>query len=360
VVHAVEGIGGDFVGEYLGSDAEDQQPPRDRVFVIHGRDERAKEAVFTLLRALDLKPTEWSTAVSWAGGGAPMIRDVLQAGFSRCWAVVALFTPDDLGELRWMLRDHQKDGPHETSQTGQARQNVVFETGAALAIRPERTVLVEFGHTRPLSDLAGYHWVRIGESAEWRQDLAERLRQTGAEVETTGKEWRTAGDFTANIRQRATWWNGAQSNRGYQYLLDRVELLQAHALYHEISEFQVCYAALSAAQQNIELNFWASAIKGIEQAAPLFTEFVADDANYKHPRVRAAGILQSLPLKQTESFIARALEYDSIDDTGRQLLEAVRARRLLEFIKERLTVEDRNELIPCIRDLPKADRLRLT
>jgi predicted nucleotide-binding protein len=348
------------MGEHLGGDAEDQQPPRDRVFVIHGRDESAKAALFALLRALDLKPTEWSTAVSWAGGGAPMIRDVLRAGFSHCWAVVALFTPDDLGELRWMLRDHQQDGPHETSQTGQARQNVVFETGAALAIRPERTVLVEFGHTRPLSDLAGYQWVRIGESAEWRQDLAERLRQSGAEVETTGKEWRSAGDFTGSIRRRATWWNGTQSNRGYQYLLDRVELRQAHALCHELSEFEICYAALSAAQQSIDLNFWASAIIGAEQAAPLFTEFVSDDANYQRPRVRAAGILQSLPLKQTEAFIARALEYDSIDDTGRQLLEAVRARRLLDFIEEQLTTDDRDELIPYIRDLPKADRLRLT
>jgi hypothetical protein len=219
---------------------------------------------------------------------------------------------------------------------------------------------VEFGHTRPFSDLAGYQWVRIGESAEWRQDLAERLRQCGAEIETTGKEWRTAGDFAACIRQRAAWWNGTQSNRGYQYLLDRVELLQAHALCPELSEFEICYAALSAAQQNTELNYWASAIMGAGQAPPLFTEFVADDANYRRPRVRAAGMLQSLPLKQSERFIAKALEYDGIDDTGRELLKAVRERRLLEFIDEQLSMDDRNELIPAVRDLPKADRLRLT
>jgi hypothetical protein len=56
-------------------------------------------------------------------------------------------------------------------------------------------VLVEFGHVRPFSDVAGRHVVRLDNSAERRKDLAQALNNAGCDVDTTGTDWLTAGDL---------------------------------------------------------------------------------------------------------------------------------------------------------------------
>src|SRR5437016_10589538 len=37
--------------------------PRDQVFVVHGRDTRLRDELYTFLRALGLNPIEWSQAI---------------------------------------------------------------------------------------------------------------------------------------------------------------------------------------------------------------------------------------------------------------------------------------------------------
>ena len=44
-----------------------------KVFVVHGRDFRARDALFELLRALDLSPIEWGDAVALTGKAAPYV-----------------------------------------------------------------------------------------------------------------------------------------------------------------------------------------------------------------------------------------------------------------------------------------------
>jgi hypothetical protein len=66
----------------------------------------------------------------------------------------------------------------------------------AMAWDEKRTVLVELGNCRPFSDIGGRHLLRLNNTTQRRQELAERLQTAGASATTTGTEWHTAGDFS--------------------------------------------------------------------------------------------------------------------------------------------------------------------
>lgn len=167
------------------------------VFVVHGRDRSARDALFTFLRSLGLKPLEWQQVIDLSGSAAPYVGDLLQAAFEAAQAVVVLLTPDDLAVLREDLRSG--DDPHyESSLTGQARPNVLFEAGMAFGRNPTQTVLVEIGRLRPFSDIGGRHVIRLDGSVVRRQELALRLASAGCQVDMTGSDWHTVGDFTAD------------------------------------------------------------------------------------------------------------------------------------------------------------------
>ena len=83
------------------------------VFVVHGRNPVARDALFEFLRAIDLHPLEWSEAVRATGGASPYIAEILDTAFSRAQAVVVLLTPDDDARLRQQLWE-ASESPHET------------------------------------------------------------------------------------------------------------------------------------------------------------------------------------------------------------------------------------------------------
>jgi predicted nucleotide-binding protein len=165
-----------------------------KVFVIHGRDLRLRDGMFAFLRSISLDPIEWIEAVTLTGKSAPYIGEILDAAFSNAQAVVVMLTGDDQARLRTELRGASEPA-HETELTPQARPNVLFEAGMAMAYNPDRTVLVEFGHLRPFSDVAGRHSVKMDGSTEKRQDLAVRLQKAGCAVKLTGTDWHKAGDL---------------------------------------------------------------------------------------------------------------------------------------------------------------------
>ena len=211
--NAFEGEGMDVTDEFLagasglrlvepGENVSRPVPAADtrRVFVVHGRNSAARNALFAFLRAIGLHPLEWSEAIQATGKPLPYIGEILDVAFSEAHAVVVLLTPDDEARLQNHLRGDDELS-HETELTGQARPNVLFEAGMAMGRWGDRTVLVELGALRPFSDVAGRHTIRLDGSSQRRQELAQRLEAAGCPVNREGIDWHTAGDFEAALEE---------------------------------------------------------------------------------------------------------------------------------------------------------------
>jgi predicted nucleotide-binding protein len=173
------------------------------VFVVHGRNEALRKSMFDFLRAIGLKPLEWSEAVAATGHASPYIGDILDAAFAKAQAVVVLMTPDDEASLKKEFQN-EHDERYEKEPTGQARPNVLFEAGMAMGRDPKRTLLVEVGKLRPYSDVGGRHVVRLNDTSQRRQELATRLKTAGCEVDLVGTDWHTAGSFSVTPAQGST------------------------------------------------------------------------------------------------------------------------------------------------------------
>lgn len=174
-------------------DVSANEPQKRRtVFVVHGRDKQTRDSLFALLRAAELRPLEWEQAVRLTGHGSPYIGDVIRAGMDAAQAVVVLFTGDDLASLREELLD---PGEEPETPKPQPRPNVLFEAGMALGISEKRTILVEVGKLRGLSDVTGRHAVRLDNSEQARRKLLGRLDGAGCSVDWSGEDWMRAGVF---------------------------------------------------------------------------------------------------------------------------------------------------------------------
>jgi predicted nucleotide-binding protein len=164
-----------------------------KVFVVHGRDGVLRKAMFDFLRSINLHPMEWHELTADSGTGTPYIGAVLDRAFQQAQAVVVMLTPDEDVQLSPRL------GGGEAGS--QARPNVLFEAGLALARNPTRTIIVEIGSMRPFSDIAGRHVVRLDDSlpnaVAKRQDLAQRLQVAGCNVSLRRTDWHSAGLFRA-------------------------------------------------------------------------------------------------------------------------------------------------------------------
>ena len=172
-----------------------QSPAADRlVFVVHGRDSEVRRAMFDFLRALDLKPLEWEPLVGDTGNTLPFLGDVIALALSRARAVVVLLTPDDIVTLHPDLR-LENDPDHEAAYTGQPRPNVLLELGMALMAFPERTIVVEVGKLRPISDLGGRNVIRFNGSDDALGKLVERLKLAGCALDDRGSDWRDRSRF---------------------------------------------------------------------------------------------------------------------------------------------------------------------
>ncbi|WP_291321413.1 nucleotide-binding protein, partial [Desulfonatronospira sp.] len=171
-----------------------QMPDPKKVFVVHGRDSSLRDHFFSFLRALGLQPIEWAEALKLTGKASPYIGEAIESAFKSAQAVVVLLSPDDevrLSPELWKNKENQNE--KETSL--QARPNVLFEAGMAFGVNPYRTILIEVGEIKPFSDVAGRHVVRLSNSANARNDIAERLKTSGCEVSTSGSDWLSIGNF---------------------------------------------------------------------------------------------------------------------------------------------------------------------
>jgi hypothetical protein len=162
-----------------------------QVFVVHGRNAVARDAMFAFLRRIGLRPIEFEQAAA-ATGAAPYIGEVLNTAFAMAQAVVVLMTPDEVA----YLRTEYAESAAETAPQTQARPNVLFEAGMALGFHPNRTVLVELGKLRSFSDVAGRHSIRNITTVQGLKALTDRLQAAGCDVDTSGAHWLDADQFS--------------------------------------------------------------------------------------------------------------------------------------------------------------------
>jgi predicted nucleotide-binding protein len=166
----------------------------ERVFVIHGRDSAARDALFGYLRALGLAPLEWEQLVRDTNSSAPSLKEVIDKATRNASAVIALLTPDDIVQLHPSLRTANDD----TDEQGacQARPNVFLELGMALALHPDRTIILEAGRMRRPADLGGLNYIHLDPAGKWLNKVASRLEGAGCPVDRTGDDWRDAHRFS--------------------------------------------------------------------------------------------------------------------------------------------------------------------
>ncbi|WP_033281268.1 TIR domain-containing protein [Streptomyces sp. NRRL F-525] len=164
------------------------------VFVVHGRDEEVRAAMFGLLRRLDLRPLEWEELVRATGKTSPFLGEVVMNAPAQAQAALVLLTPDDVAKLHpHLLGNRERDD--ETQLTGQPRQNVLIELGMVLMAYPERTVIVEVGRLRHVADTAGINVIRFDGTEASLAKIAARLRLAGCQLDDTRPEWRETRHF---------------------------------------------------------------------------------------------------------------------------------------------------------------------
>jgi predicted nucleotide-binding protein len=164
------------------------------VFVVHGRNTKARDAVFTFLRALDLNPIEWEKARSLTRKPNPYVGEILDAAFGHAEVVVVVLTGDDQARVREAFIDAQ-DESSESQWQYQPRPNVIFECGIALGRDARRTVVVQIGPAKRFTDLDGVHILRLADTSESRKEFAERLVTAGAPADTSGTDFLSAGNL---------------------------------------------------------------------------------------------------------------------------------------------------------------------
>jgi predicted nucleotide-binding protein len=178
-------------------DAKDKK----KVFVVHGRNLQARKAIFEFLRAISLEPIEWEQAIALTASTSSSTLSAIQRAFENAQAAVVILTGDDLARLgkRYLATN---DDAHERELTRQARPNVIFEAGMAFGLFPQRTIIVTFGKTRPISDIGGINILHLSDTAESRQNLSGRLTNAACDVNTANKsDWLSAGDFAAALHE---------------------------------------------------------------------------------------------------------------------------------------------------------------
>jgi predicted nucleotide-binding protein len=143
-----------------------------RVFVVHGRDDAAKDKVSLFLGRLGLDAV---ILHEQPNRGRTLLAKFQDEAASVSFAVV-LMTKDDKGCLR-----------NENNPKARARQNVVFELGFFIGSLGAQHVcaLVEPGLEKP-SDFDAIVYVEYGPNSGWERLLARELKEAGLPIKMDG------------------------------------------------------------------------------------------------------------------------------------------------------------------------------
>jgi Predicted nucleotide-binding protein containing TIR-like domain len=146
----------------------ERRPARRKVFIVHGHDEGAREAIARFLQKTEFEPVILHERPN---RGRTIITKFQQEASDVGFAVV-LMTPDDEGG--------KAGGPPRS----RARQNVVFELGFFIgALGPERVAALVKGDIERPSDFEGVVYIPLDENGAWRQVLGRELEAAGFTID---------------------------------------------------------------------------------------------------------------------------------------------------------------------------------
>lgn len=141
----------------------------DKVFIVHGHDEEAKQSVARFIENLGLKaiilheqPNKGRTIIN-------KFEDYSQVGFA-----VVLLTPDDVGS----------SFNKQTELRPRARQNVIFELGFFIGrLGTERVCALCKGDIELPSDYQGVLWIKMDSNSTWQFELSRELKAVGYKID---------------------------------------------------------------------------------------------------------------------------------------------------------------------------------
>ena len=139
------------------------------VFVVHGRDEGARDKVARFLERLDLKPVVLHEQPNEGRTIIEKFEDFAHVGFA-----VVLLTPDDTGRLQDDAGDFKP----------RARQNVIFEFGYFVGkLGRERVCALVKGDVERPSDYDGVLYIPLDDSGGWEMRLLQELKSAGYAID---------------------------------------------------------------------------------------------------------------------------------------------------------------------------------
>jgi predicted nucleotide-binding protein len=142
-------------------------PLSNKIFIVHGHDEGARESVARFLEQLGFEPI---ILHEQANKGRTVIEKV-EANSDVSFAVV-LLRPDDEGCV--------KGGTAEP----RARQNVLLELGYFIGkLGREKVCALKRGRVEIPSDFAGVVWETMDAGNGWRQALGRELQAAGHTID---------------------------------------------------------------------------------------------------------------------------------------------------------------------------------
>jgi len=148
----------------------DMRRKSNRVFVVHGHDDAARETVARVLEKLELEPVILHEQVNRGRTIIEKFEDFADVDFA-----VVLLTPDDMGR--------KKDG--KTDLKPRARQNVILELGFFLGkLGRQRVCPIVKGDVETPSDYDGVVYTDLDDAGGWKMKLVQELKDAGFVIDT--------------------------------------------------------------------------------------------------------------------------------------------------------------------------------
>lgn len=145
------------------------------IFVVHGRDQDARDQLELVLRRLGLEPF----VLQLTGGGGDTLIEALEKMIGKAAQSafgIVLVTPDDMGYLK-------EDGHDEAKP--RARQNVIMEMGMLLSsLTRRRCAILQKGYVEMPSNMGGVVHIPFNDHVrEAVPKLVQRLEEAGFKLD---------------------------------------------------------------------------------------------------------------------------------------------------------------------------------